>query len=191
MPPKSRLDRSDKLAILAVLLSFVAVSVSFYEAKVLKEQQEIMQAQQKASVWPYLRTNLKYEYSDKFWIRLSVENKGVGPALIHSSKLFINQVARNDYFDIDTTIRSFFPDSVDMGLSISGLEGVLLSPGEKVNILEIQTNRFKGEGKAGRSVPIDLSFCFCSIYEDCWAVASMSSGLEPIEQCEERKFNMN
>lgn len=76
MLPKNRLDRSDKISIFAIVLSFMAVSVSLYEANILRDQQEIMQDQQKASVWPYVQAQLFFEYSDKLWIRIDVENKG-------------------------------------------------------------------------------------------------------------------
>ena len=185
MSSKSRLDRSDKLAVLAVLLSFLAVTVSFYEANVLKEQQEIMQAQQKASVWPYVQAQLSFEYSDKLWVRIYVENKGVGPALIRSSDFYMNGNTQGSYTEIYDALASYFPDSADMGLSLNGLEGAVLSPGEKVNVIEIQCNHFLEGGKVLRSLALEQKLCYCSIYDECWAISSNSSDHTAVQACGE------
>ncbi len=185
------MDRSDWLAIVAIFLSSLAVFVSIYEARILKDQQEIMQAQQKASIWPYLRTSLSYEYSDKLRVKLSVENKGLGPALIQDSRIFINKKARDSYMEIDSSFRAILPDTVDIGLSMSGIGGAILSPGEKVLVLELQCNRFEGDNRKIYTMLLEHRLCFCSLYDDCWTVSSLAPRLSSVDQCEGQKFQSN
>lgn len=87
--------------------------------------------------------------------------------------------------EIYEALTPYFPDSVDMGLSLNGLEGSVISPGEKVRVLEIQCNRFSEENKVISTLAIEQKLCYCSIYEDCWAISSTSSDHRETQTCTE------
>jgi len=73
------------MAILAVIISIGAFAVSVYEARIMKDQQAIMQSQQKASVWPFLEADVKFDFdSSRSTAILDIKNNGVGPARIKS-----------------------------------------------------------------------------------------------------------
>ncbi|MEM6634190.1 MAG: hypothetical protein AAF694_31225 [Bacteroidota bacterium] len=166
------LDRSDWIALVAMALSFLAVGVSVYEVRILKEQQLIMASQQKAVVWPYLKLNyqIKSEMEEMFII-LSVENKGVGPALIENAQLSLGDYVIGSYTDLTDTLLAIFPDSVDVGPSLSDLNQSLLSPGEKAEIIRIQYRSFPDKWKVSRALQFNYSLCFCSIYKECWKMS--------------------
>ena len=71
------LDRSDIIALIAVVMSLAAVFVSIYEARLLKDQQKLMHEQQKAAVWPYVKKSINYSYQpDEMIISLTKQWSG-------------------------------------------------------------------------------------------------------------------
>ena len=60
-----RFDRSDLMSIIAVLISLGALGVSLFEANIMRDQQQIMQEQKRASVWPYLDAASQFSYDFK------------------------------------------------------------------------------------------------------------------------------
>lgn len=167
---KKTFDRSDIISLTALLMSMVAVFVSIYEARILKEQQLIMQTQEKTSVWPYLDGALSYEYSDKIRIRFDFENKGIGPAKIRKMTLLFQEEPIKDYVDLMNKLDTFFPKEADMGVSYKLVEGDVISPGEQFTNLQIESNRFPGDLSKLRELDLHFDVCYCSVYDDCWSI---------------------
>ena len=53
-----KFSRADVTSFIALMVSLGALFVSIYEANIMREQQMIMQSQQKTSVFPYLNGKL-------------------------------------------------------------------------------------------------------------------------------------
>ena len=62
---RKNFDRSDLIAVAALLMSMLALFVSIYEARILKAQHKIMLSQERNAVWPYVDGHLTYQYTDK------------------------------------------------------------------------------------------------------------------------------
>lgn len=167
---KKRLDRSDFISLTALLMSMVAVFVSIYEAKILKEQQLIMLSQEKTSVWPYLDGVLNFEYSEKVRISFEFENKGIGPSKIRRMGLILNGTEIADYVSLVDSLEHYFPKDVDLGVSYQPAEGDVISPGEKFTTLMIESNRFPGDLQQVRKMDLRFDVCYCSVYDDCWHI---------------------
>lgn len=167
---KINLDRSDYLALAALLLSMMALFVSIYEARILKEQQMIMLTQEKTSVWPFLDGQFSYEYSDKVRIRYALDNKGIGPAKVRQMNLLLNGKVVDGYLELVDSLLLYFPDVADMGISYMPAQGDVISPNEKVEILHIESNRFPGDLEKIRNLDLAFDICYCSVYNDCWQV---------------------
>ena len=111
-----RFDRSDLMSLLAVLISLGAFWVSIYEANIMRDQQEIMQEQTKAYVWPYIQANSKfsYDFKDDNWnvdLSYSILNKGVGPARIKETELKIGGQVVETYSETVELIEAILIDS--------------------------------------------------------------------------------
>ncbi|MEO1263126.1 MAG: hypothetical protein AAFZ15_30230 [Bacteroidota bacterium] len=122
--PLTRFDRSDWLSILAVVVSSIALAVSIYETGILKEQSSMMQAQQKASVWPYLEMVGSYIYDEKVTVSFAFENKGVGPARIESFKILIDGEEYADYAALYKFFKKSLSKEAPPGFSLNKLSGV-------------------------------------------------------------------
>lgn len=179
---KLNLDRSDFLSLAALLLSIMALFVSIYEARILKQQQEIMLTQEKTSVWPYLDGQLSYEYSDKIRIRYTLENKGIGPSKIRRMSLMFNEKQIDNYIELVDSLNRYFPDTTNLGISYMPAKGDVISADEKIETLFIESKRFPGDLETIRDLQLHFDVCYCSVYDDCWRVRNEDGGA--LEVCE-------
>ncbi|MEN0047675.1 MAG: hypothetical protein AAF806_11505 [Bacteroidota bacterium] len=188
---KDRKNMNTWLSILAVLVSFGAFGVSIYEAGIMREQQEIMYQeqqlmleQQKASVWPYLESDISYAYQpDGSSIIYKLKNKGVGPAKIKESNLSLKDSIVADYNQILEVITGLLPEDLGgkVNFSFRPPSGVL-SPEEETVWLNITLPRFEGDMGILGNFLFQFEICYCSIYDDCWTLLSKSE--EPVEGCQ-------
>jgi hypothetical protein len=170
MPIKS-FNRSDLFAFTALLMSMLAVFVSIYEAKILKEQQMIMLSQEKTAVWPYVKGLMSYKYSpDKIEIKYTIENKGIGPSKIRKMALQFNGREITDYLELIDSLGQYFPDSADLGVSFAMAKGEVLSPNESLEALSIESKRFDGDLGVVRNLLLHYDICYCSVYDECWSI---------------------
>ena len=90
-----KLNSSHIVSLLAIVISLAALGTGVMQARIMSSQQEIMASQQetmvmqqKASVWPYVAVMNEILYQEKgSGITISIENKGVGPAIVGDMKL--------------------------------------------------------------------------------------------------------
>ena len=171
------LDRSDILALAAILISGIALGVSVYEANIMKDQQQIMFDQQQAAVWPYVDGKISYDLGDKFTITYSLINKGVGPAIIRDGQFMVNDSTLSAFQgNIYNAIRPHFPPKVDLRISLSLVSNKVLSPEEEYSILKLESNRFEGDFEIISQLEFEYDACFCSIYDECWNLKEDDDG---------------
>lgn len=160
------IDRSDVLAIMALLVSLGAIFISIKQTKILKDQQKIMASQQEGSVWPYVKIGFSMKPKDEgSHINLSLTNKGVGPAKVKSFSMKVNDKAIKDN-------ASFFAALNDLGLKYNGLSfnlpnSTVISSGEKHEILNISFDS-KIDELAMLKIFSGFQVCYCSIYDECY-----------------------
>jgi len=149
--PSPRRDWNALAAVIAALIGLLALTVSGYTAWLQRQQV-------RAEVWPYLQTGISPSQQ-----MMSLENKGVGPALIRSVKLYVDRKPRRTW-----------PEAFDaLGLRDlrdqphSTINGVVLAPGDV-----IQQMAFKDRGRFARFYAqysrIELLVCYCSALDECW-----------------------
>jgi len=175
-----RFDRSDLLAILAVVISLVTLFVGMYEARIMKNQQLLIQTQQKASVWPHLAItqSISLATKDDSHFKLILKNKGVGPMKIRTSSLQLEGKPILEYKDITNLINSNLnPDKHFIGTGFSLPHDRVLSPDEELSIVEfnwepddagIITEEIEQIRTYFRALEAEVQICFCNIYDDCW-----------------------
>lgn len=149
--PPSRRDWNALAAVIAALIGLLALTVSGYTAWLQRQQV-------RAEVWPYLQTGISP--SQKV---MSLENKGVGPALIRSVKLYVDRKPQRNW-----------PGAFDaLGLSDmrdqpqSTINGVVLAPGDVIQQMAFQDAERFARFYAQYS-RIELSICYCSALDECW-----------------------
>ena len=186
-----KFDRSDLVAIIALLISFVSLWLGVYEARIMKEEQKLMQSQQKASVWPYLQKSIVYSFEeDMISVTVSLENKGVGPALIQGIEIrdeYTQQPLENNFQVITKFINtnagdSTFLDRMGMSMTTSGED--VLSPGEVKQIFQLKGKRFLNDNERIFEIfRLGFSLCYASIYNDSWVIGFDKSTPEASSGC--------
>lgn len=149
-----------------MVVAFSAIFVSIATLFVYMYQARIMQDQLHTSVWPYVEW--LYNNVDNEFV-ISVENKGIGPAIIKdvTLKLDSTEVGSNS-----ALFRKLLGHA-DFSFVNSTVEGRVILPGEKVEMVHVF------DSAAARAIDslllwndskhtFKLEICYCSVYEDCW-----------------------
>ena len=156
-------------SLIAVIVSISALMVSIYEARMMKEQQDLMVSQQKTSVWPYVKGNTLLNFDSISSVIAILENKGIGPALIDEITISINGEQLKDYNEIKEQLSKIYLDH-PFFLSLASLKDHVLAPGETLEFLKIQYPSFKGHYQLVSEMEIEYNLCYCSVYGECWKV---------------------
>lgn len=172
---KSRFSRSDIASFLAVMLSIAALAIGIVEANIMADQQEIMAqqqavmvAQQKGSVWPYVEVKNDIQMKNRLFFTSSIENKGVGPAIIKEIKIEMKEKFYNSFRTFKSSLDSIIgEDKYElMDFGISGNVNSVYAPGDKETLFQIS---FKDQTAFLKNIGFfKLSIKYCSIYGDCW-----------------------
>lgn len=157
----------------AVILSVVAIAVSLLEVSAMRDQQ-------RASVWPYLSIGQGY-LSNNY--RLTVENKGVGPALL---KKVDWRVDGEPVHDLDKLIRDTVGDDLAFSYETyftSSLGEDVMAPGESLTVFGVPVRDDTMAFLQGVNGRVTLSACYCSIHGDCWVSSLNGEQGEETQSC--------
>jgi hypothetical protein len=153
--------------IIATLVGVSALFVSGYTAYVQRQQV-------RAAVWPIL----EYDTSNAPEIRFTVDNKGVGPAIVRHVVVTVDGQPMREWRDVLQKILG--PEHHNF--SENNLSGHVLSAGESVTVFTPRDDENQpltverggplwtamNNGRGGASVEI----CYCSTLGDCWILRS-------------------
>lgn len=154
-----KLNNSMIVAVIAVVINIITVSVYIYQAR-------IMQSQQNASVWPYLEWRGVYNQDDGYTLR--VKNNGIGPALIKKATFYVGQQTMNhpDSLLVNLLGTDRFPHLT------GNVENRVLPAGESILMISIKDPRlselffmYQNQDK------FSFEICYESIYEDAWVTS--------------------
>jgi hypothetical protein len=162
----------------AVLISLLALVISFYQTRIAERQAH-------ASVWPYVSIN--YDISDegeKRGFTWTVENNGLGPALIQSVVISVDGKPRKTWAEVCVAIGI---TSKNFAATSSLISGRVLPP---------DTNRdttipaFHAIAAPEAKLFLDarprlgMDICYCSVYAECWVAHFEQQRVETVERCE-------
>jgi hypothetical protein len=167
--------RSESIvAFVALLISLVSLAVYIYQAQLMREQQHI-------SVWPYLEWDMTISSVDG--IRITVVNKGVGPAIIKNATLKLD----DEEMDVLTLLNKVVGNLDSLSLFYGDVNSSkVLAPGEQYHLFDLKLLNGKLGAESGHEVytrvkemypRIKYEICYCSVYGDCWT----SQGLKIID----------
>ena len=150
---EKRMEWNAVAAVIAALIGLLALGVSSYTAMLQREQV-------RAEVWPYLQPAIKIEEGR---LAISIENKGVGPALVGGLRVYVDgQPQRN------------WPDVFDaLGLSdlrdtrASTVNSIVIASGETIQQIGLD-DAADYQRLLAQYPRIALALCYCSTLGDCW-----------------------
>ncbi|MBP6797905.1 MAG: hypothetical protein KA124_07380 [Luteimonas sp.] len=139
-------------AVIAALIGLLALVVSGYTA--------ILQRQQvRAEVWPMLQPAISPSRRT-----ISIENKGVGPAVVRSLKVYVDGHAKRNWQEVMDALG--LPDLRDTPSST--VNGIVIAAGETIQQLSFADDE-AGFQRFYRQYPrIRLQACYCSTLDECW-----------------------
>lgn len=149
----------------ATFIGVLALMVSAYTAYMQRQQV-------RAQVWPIL----EYTTSNQPTLRLSIANKGVGPAIIRNVLVSVDGAPLPEWSDV--LQRLMGPGGHRFSFSSAG--GRIVSAGETIDILVPRDADGSGLaiGAAGSDGDrlnqglhrIGIEICYCSALDDCWTL---------------------
>jgi hypothetical protein len=178
---------SEKAFRLDFFIAIAALLVSAISAVALLYQTRVNADQYAATIWPYL--SITETYTPGLGEVLTLDNEGVGPALIRSAQLSVDGKPVSgwgDYFSVllhDPDVRRFFRRLRSAALAGKGVTpsisnsslgpGSTLRSGESRNLLVMNVPGFPF--KALMRAPLTIDLCYCSLNKSCWTLHSDQS----------------
>ena len=165
--------------VLSVVGVFIAV-LALYAA--LTESQAVRQ-QTAAAVWPFVQLSVEdYDTGDRAGFMLSVTNSGVGPALVRSVRVVLDGQAMRDWEQVVTQLGGELNEQVGR----STLSDRVLSPGVRRDLITVTDQNLARQFQTMIANPENsISYCYCSIFDECWVADSRRQALEPttVQSC--------
>jgi hypothetical protein len=148
---KRRIRGDGIAAVIAALVGLLALCVSGYTAYVQRQQV-------RAQVWPYLETGLSPSKHE-----LTLVNKGVGPALIRSVQIFVDDKPQHDWDAVYAALGLKFEHRPPY----STISGVVVSAGERIEqVVFMDVDDFNLYVREASRVSTRV--CYCSTMNECW-----------------------
>lgn len=145
-------------AIVASLVGFLALLVAGYTAYVQRYTAEIQTKQVQAQVWPYLIAG-----NDDLSQSLTVDNKGVGPAIVRSVRVRFNGKPQRDWNGVMVALgmppHHFVQTTVNQDV---------LSPGEHLQMIRFQDKDLWQRFHDAALNRLAVDICYCSTLGECW-----------------------
>jgi hypothetical protein len=165
--------------ILSVVGIFIAV-VALYAA--LKASAAVRQ-QTAAAVWPFVQMMIEdYDKDNMAGFTMSFVNVGVGPAKVRKLRIEIDGQPIRDW----TQAVNVLGGSLDAAVSRNFIGGRVMRPEERVDLISTTdpdlARRFQ---RAIATQGNYVSYCYCSIFDECWLADSRKDlqDPEPVEMC--------
>lgn len=136
----------------AILIGVCALGVSVYEVR-------LMRTQARAEVWPIVEASSLYDHDS---YAVSVENKGIGPALIRDVEVTVDGDPMKDWTHF---YRALGGEDVP-DVSMARTTGNILRPNEAVKTVRFGSR--SGETVWRNAERATLSICYCSAVDQCW-----------------------
>jgi len=156
-----RIRTNSVLAISAMLLSAISAAAVIWQVKVAADQRA-------ASVWPYIQAAPGRTSSPPFF-GIQMVNAGVGPALIRYFAVRVDGKPVRSWREFLAAIsndeavrRAPFHEG------IIGGAGWVMAPQVPLNAFTTETPEAVNALAAPAWSRIQIAFCYCSIFNDCW-----------------------
>ncbi|MEZ5492335.1 MAG: hypothetical protein R3F50_18790 [Gammaproteobacteria bacterium] len=164
------------LSVVGVVIAVLALYAALTESAAVRQQTA-------AAVWPFVQLNIEnYDTGDAAGFSLGFTNVGVGPAKMQDVRLSIDGNVTRNWSELVASVDG------DIGATINRdfISDRVLRPDEKVFIFNTEDADLARKliGAVGNP-RASLTFCYCSIFEECWLADSRKDLQAPelVEAC--------
>ncbi|MEO7454945.1 MAG: hypothetical protein ABIY52_01690 [Gemmatimonadaceae bacterium] len=153
----------------ATLIAVVALGTGLYQAKLSRDQA-------KAAVWPYL---ISGNSGENGYSRI-VQNVGLGPAIIGAFEVHVDAVPVHSWKEAAESLH--VPLTFAGSRSTTFRHGLVVPVSANIHLIEFPDS---ADVRLVRSRVGHLStyICYCSLYGDCWALASDITEPSKVKSC--------
>ena len=147
------------LSVAGVFIAVVALYAALTESAAVRQQTA-------AAVWPFLQ----FGTEDSHWgesaeFTMSFTNTGVGPARMRTVRLVIDGHSVRDWAQAVTQLGGQLTDHVSRNF----ISGRVLSPNERIVAFSTTDPDLARQFQATVANPDNfITFCYCSIFDECW-----------------------
>lgn len=164
------------LSVAGVFIAIVALYAALSESSAVRHQTA-------AAVWPFVQLSIDdYDSEDEASFMMSFTNAGVGPARMRGLRLIIDGEPMRDW---EQTVRQLEGNSTGH-IGRSFVNNRVLSPDETVDMISTSDPDLARRFQAAMTNPNNsITYCYCSIFDDCWLADSRRDiqNPEPVEKC--------
>lgn len=172
-----------RLSFWQTVLSVVGVIIAVLALYAALTESEATRRQTSAAVWPFVQiTVADFDSGEEAGFTLSFTNVGVGPALVRSVRVVIDGEPMRDWAHVVAHLGGTIDDRVGR----NSISERVLSPDRKVDLISVTDPALARQFQAVIGNPENsISYCYCSIFDDCWLADSRTQALdpEPVEAC--------
>jgi hypothetical protein len=164
------------LSVVGVFIAVVALYAALTESAAVRRQTS-------AAVWPFVQVaTADYDSGEAAGFTLSLINAGVGPAKVQAVRMIIDDEPMRDW----AAVVGYLGGTLDDQVARSSVRGRVLSPDEKLDLISVTDPALARQLQAATANQENsISYCYCSIFDECWLVDSRRDALnpEPVDRC--------
>jgi len=172
----------DKITgISAMFISICTLFILIDEARIMRQQQELMRKQQLMSVFPYLDFSNYGTGGPNY--KYILRNTGIGPAIVKSVKVYADG---NTYDDIVYYLDDKFTEKDSVQYYYSNVSaGKMIPQGETVEMISIMGQKASSGIKIRQAlseIDVFIEIAYESVYKEEWIISNRASS--PIKVCD-------
>lgn len=168
------------IALAALVVSVSAVAVGIYEAS-------LQRAHDRAEVWPHLELST-YVMSKGAELRL--ENSGIGPAVVHSIVVSVDNRPRRDWAEVIAAITGKQPDVLENSTAADRA----IRAGDHVTLVGVPAQSLP-PGMWDYIKRVSVRICYSSVFGESWVLESRqlstASTWTPVASCDSQPADMD
>ncbi len=194
--PDNKSKKIDPQLIVAIAIMIVSVGalvISARQASIMNKQTDLLLEQTRSSSWPYLDLQFTVNINERgiSEYKISVVNKGKGPAIIEGIKVSYNGKATKNWFDLLKTAN--IPDSINTGFTFDDIFNTVISDKEEITLLDVSSGYNLRNWLYKRADKIKIEICFKSVFDELWLVTKegfhLNSGQKKVKRVESCPFS--
>ena len=172
-----------RLTFWQTILSVVGVAIAVLALYAALTESAAVRQQTAAAVWPFVQLMLEnYDTGDAAGFSLAFTNAGVGPARMRDVRVSIDGNVTRNWSELVASVDG------DSGAAINRnfISDRVIRPDETVVIFSTKNADLARKLVAAVSKPRGaLTFCYCSIFDECWLADSRKDLQAPelVETC--------
>ncbi|MEL7312242.1 MAG: hypothetical protein AAFN07_12065 [Pseudomonadota bacterium] len=163
------------LSVVGVIIAILALYAALNESAAVRQQTE-------AAVWPFVQLTVEnYDTGGAAGFSFAFTNAGVGPARMRDVRVAVDNVVIRDW----TELVAIVGGNPDAAVNRNYISKRVLRPDESVVVFGTTNTALARKLVHAFNKPRGaLTFCYCSIFDQCW-LADSRKDLQAPEQVQE------